>query len=362
MSASAGAAEELHYGNRYRVKNLLGSGSFGQVYLGEHVTTHEEVALKLESSISPHPQLQNECKIYKLFAGEIGFPSIKWSGTVGDYNAMAIDLLDCSLENLFNMCQRHFSLKTVLMIADQLLARLEFIHAKGFIHRDIKPDNFMTGFGKNEHLIYMIDFGLSKRFINPKTYKHISYSDGKDLTGTARYASINTHLGIDQSRRDDLEGIAYMLIYFMKGSLPWQGIKAHTQKQKHKLVGERKLGTPLVSLCSGLPPEFGQFLAAVRELGFQAAPKYRDYRRLFRSLFIREGYVYDNDFDWVKIREAQQNALLAGVWSEQQSIPADGEGSPRSVSVQQRKPTSHMSFKMPRSPVSPRTKMAALCH
>lgn len=147
-----------------------------------------------------------------------------WFGVEGDYNAMVMDLLGQSLEDLFTQSKRMFSLKTVLMLADQILQRIEFLHQNHFIHRDIKPDNFLMGLGKTKHIVYIIDFGLSKRYRDPKTGEHIQYKDGKELTGTARYASVNTHLGIEQSRRDDLESIGYILIYLLKGSLPWMGL------------------------------------------------------------------------------------------------------------------------------------------
>jgi casein kinase I family protein HRR25 len=107
------------------------------------------------------------------------------------------------------------------MIGDQMVQRIEYLHNNHFIHRDMKPDNFLVGVGKKQHMIYMIDFGLAKRFRDPKTGEHIPYRDNKSLTGTARYASVNTHLGIEQSRRDDLESIGFILIYFLKGTLPW---------------------------------------------------------------------------------------------------------------------------------------------
>ena len=131
------------------------------------------------------------------------------------------------------------------MLGDQMLQRIEFVHNNSFLHRDIKPDNFLMGANKNSHILYIIDFGLAKRFIDPKTGEHIPYRDGKSLTGTARYASLNTHIGQEQSRRDDIESIAFVMVYFLKGELPWQGVSGKDKDEKYKKIKERKIDTPI---------------------------------------------------------------------------------------------------------------------
>lgn len=179
-----------------------------------------------------------------------------WCGQENDFNFLVMDLLGQNLEELFNLCKRKFTLKTVLMIADQILSNLEYIHFKNYVHRDIKPENFLIGQGKKSHIIYTIDFGLSKRYRDSRTHEHIPLKDGKPLIGTARYASVNTHKGIEQSRRDDLEAIGYMLIYFLKGQLPWQGIRTQRKEEKYQKILEKKTSTGIDLLCKGIPHEF----------------------------------------------------------------------------------------------------------
>eukprot|EP01116_Phalansterium_solitarium_P022706 TRINITY_DN75_c0_g2_i1.p1 TRINITY_DN75_c0_g2~~TRINITY_DN75_c0_g2_i1.p1 ORF type:complete len:391 (-),score=155.04 TRINITY_DN75_c0_g2_i1:292-1464(-) len=305
-------AGELRVGNKFRIGRKIGGGSFGDIYLGSNISNNEEVALKLESVKSKHPQLLYEAKLYKILAGGVGIPFVRWYGTEGEYNVMVMDLLGPSLEDLFNYCGRRFSLKTVLMLADQMLRRIEYVHSKNFIHRDIKPDNFLMGLGKRGNVVYIIDFGLAKKYRDPKTHQHIPYKEQKNLTGTARYASIHAHLGIEQSRRDDLESLGYLFMYFNRGGLPWQGLKAATKKQKYERISEKKISTTVEQLCKGYPIEFTQYLNYCRSLHFEDKPDYAYLRKLFRDLFMREGYKYDAMFDWTVLKLQEEQKSLPG--------------------------------------------------
>jgi len=344
MADSSSHRLDLRVGGKYRLGKKIGSGSFGDIYLGINIISGEEVAIKLESVKAKHPQLEYESKVYKTLAGGVGVPFVRWFGTECDYNAMVIDLLGPSLEDLFNFCNRKFSLKTVLLLADQLISRIEYIHSRNFIHRDIKPDNFLMGIGKRGNQVNVIDFGLAKKYRDPKTHLHIPYRENKNLTGTARYTSINTHLGVEQARRDDLESLAYVLMYFLRGALPWQGLKAATKKQKYDRIMEKKMTTPTDLLCRGFPNEFGIFLNYTRALRFDDKPDYSYLRKLFRDLFTREGYQYDYVFDWSVQRGAQDEVASASSKAAggRRKVVQEDEGEPRTSDRQLRSHTRQM--------------------
>jgi serine/threonine protein kinase len=208
---------------RYLLGRRIGKGSCGEIYMGEDTTTSTHVAVKLEPVSLPSPLLVSEARIYQTLSEGVGIPAFHFYGPTpnGLHQALVIDLESESLEEVMkNSRSMGISLKSCLMLADQMISRLEWVHRHGIVHRDIKPDNFMMGVGKCAGQLTLIDYGLARSFIDPHTKQHMAMRDGLVFTGTARYGSLNALRGLEQSRRDDLEAIGYVLIYLLKGVLP----------------------------------------------------------------------------------------------------------------------------------------------
>ncbi|EPX71269.1 CK1/CK1/CK1-G protein kinase Cki1 [Schizosaccharomyces octosporus yFS286] len=287
-------------GIHYKVGRKIGEGSFGVIFEGTNLLNNQQVAIKFEPRRSDAPQLRDEYRTYKLLAGSLGIPNVYYYGQEGLHNILVIDLLGPSLEDLLDLCGRRYSVKTVAMVAKQMISRVQAIHERSLVYRDIKPDNFLIGRPNSKHanMIHIVDFGMVKFYRDPVSKQHIPYREKKNLSGTARYMSINTHLGREQSRRDDLEALGHVFMYFLRGSLPWQGLKAATNKQKYERIGDKKQNTPLRELCAGFPEEFYQYMHYVRNLPFEATPDYEYLQSLFQKVLLKMGTNDDGGFDW----------------------------------------------------------------
>ena len=181
------------------INKQLGKGGFGQIYLGRNIKEKIPVAIKVEEN-GTRSHLFLEYEILKEIYGEEGIPHVYKFRQGRNHNYLIMELLGKSIDKLFSENKKHFSYKTIFQIGYQMIERIEYVHSKGYIHRDIKPGNFVMGKGEKKKKIYIIDFGLSKRYIDKNTEKHIPYKEGKGLTCTARYVSLFTHYGIEQSR------------------------------------------------------------------------------------------------------------------------------------------------------------------
>lgn len=289
----------------YKVGKVLGKGSYGTLRLGKNTVSKEEVAMKFELLTgNDSPQLAFEYAIYRKFGNKTaGIPKLHLFAKVNvDYHVLIMELLGQSLESLFDKCKRQFSVQTVVQIAVQLVERIEYIHSKFIINRDIKPDNFLIGpkGTPQAKIIYIIDFGLAKEYI--ENDHHISKAENTSFLGTVRYSSRNSHQKITLSRRDDLEAIGYILVYFLKGDLPWQGQKG-SEKEKFAKIAKIKMDTTPAQLCNGLPPCFTKYVDYVQNLAFNESPDYSYLTKLFKGCMKDRGLdphakVADYRYDW----------------------------------------------------------------
>jgi len=292
---------EIRVGGRYRLGKKIGTGAFGEIFEGTDIFDNSSVAIKLEHNSVKFPQLLFEAKLLKSIPST-GIPVMHWFGIAGEYNAMVMDLLGQNLEDLYTYCAKNFTLKTIIMIIIQMIERLKHVHDNHYIHRDIKPENFLIGKDNTEKTIYLIDFGLAKRYRDEYTQIHIPLKENRNLTGTARYASCNAHNGLEQSRRDDMESIAYVILYFFRKKLPWQGLKCKDKNEKHAKIKELKMSMTPEKLFEGIPKEFADYLTMVKKLGFEDEPAYKTYIQMFNKLFKAKEFEMDYIYDWVTVK------------------------------------------------------------
>jgi serine/threonine protein kinase len=327
----------------YNIIKLLGYGTFGEIMLAFDNTARRLRAIKFELFAAKNAQLKHEFTVYEQlntieekspqkkgsnekfksnqFKSEtiskimnnyvdsltnkiIGIPQVYLFDIIeGKFSYMVMDFLGPSINDLFQLMQKKLSLQTVCMCAMQMICRLEYVHEKGYIHRDIKPENFVTGVDEDSNTIYIIDFGLSLRYKDKKTGAHIPYREKRQMVGTVRYASINTQIGIEQSRRDDVEALGYVLVYLALGRLPWMRVGKEKGKGHLAKVLEKKLITPPEILCKKLPRQFAFLFQYLRKLKFEERPDYNMIKCLFGELFLSKFDIAKNgifSYDWFK--------------------------------------------------------------
>ena len=284
--------------DRYRLIKKLGSGSFGCIYSAEY--ENQYYAIKLENKNNGQNLLENEAYIMSYLNGP-GLPAVKSYGYSSRHNILVMELMGKSLEDIFEtFVVKKMSVRCVCNIAYQMMEIMEYIHKKHIIHRDIKPDNFVVGRGEKKKYIYILDFGLAKKYRSSRTLKHNPMNKNKNLIGTARYASINALNGVTQSRRDDLEAIGYVLMYFLRGRLPWQGIPVKNKEERYRKIMEKKMETSAEELCEGFPPEFVNYVNYTRNLGYEQDPDYAFLKYLFINILKKDRQIIDCYYDWDK--------------------------------------------------------------
>jgi serine/threonine protein kinase len=301
----------------YVLRGGTAPGPFGESFLAEHTQTGKLVSAALEPVATGH-RVKSEGNAYRHLIG-FGVPAVFWRGHTATHEILVHERLDRSLAALLAGAEaRRFSLKTVLALAAQGVRILEHIHAHRVLHRDIRPEGLWMGAGESAHQLFLLDYSASKRFVDPETLAHIPYAEGKEIVGSVRFASINAHLGLEQSRRDDLEMLGYVIVYLANGSLPWQGAgrKFTSLEEKQEGVLGRKLLTSHAALCGGLPPECREYFRIVRNLEFDEKPPYAELVELFQKAFRDAGFADDQIYDWTEVppAEAPPDRFVAVQW------------------------------------------------
>jgi len=297
MSSSASNVVGAHF----RLGRKIGERSTFIVFEGICLLNSRPVAIMFEPR-KRYAYMRDEFQTYKKLVGLPGISNVYYFGQEGYHNILIIDLLGPSLENLFDICYRRFSVKTVVMVAKQMLYRVQSVHERDLIHRSITPDRFVIGRPgtKQANVIHFVDFRRAKQYRNPKTRQHIPYREHKSVSGVPLFESINASLRIEQSRRDDLEALGYVIMYFLRGGLPWQGLMV-------KELLEKKRTISIKDLCKGYPDGFFKYMSYVRALYFEDTPDYDYLQDLLTQALNGTSEEEDGIYDWMSIKHAKES-------------------------------------------------------
>jgi len=294
---------------KYQIIKLIWKGPFSSVYIGKYLTEKKYVAIKIQNKNANLSQLEKEAYYQFLLKGP-GIPKVLSFGRCGNNHILVETLLGKTLKQLFDLNKNPQSkMKDMCMAAIQIMDRIKYIHSKNIIHQDIKPENFLVG-NPNTSLIYIVDFGLSKKYRSSRTNKHIKFSKNKPFNGTFNFASINSMKGIEMTRRDDLESIGYMLIYLIKGKLPWSEYLNKELGERFEIIFNIKRNISNEVLCKDLPSEICEYMNYVKALKFDEEPNYNELKKLFISILDSMNEKYDLKFSWSKKKVKKNNFSL----------------------------------------------------
>lgn len=283
---------------RFRKDRQISKGVFGDVFIGTDTITNKLVAIKVEKKLHrKRSTLKREFHIYKQLHARVGFPEIYWTGEDDNCNVMVMEILGPDLKTLVPKPQpggEGLPAKMVAKVMIYCLQGLEYLHSQDYLHQDIKPNNMTLAHGENGGFkVYLVDLGIAKRYRERGTHNHIPYTEDHKLVGTVHYASINNHLGIELSRRDDLECLGYVALFFLRPGLPWASLQkgeGKTRRAKWQKTQDMKMQFTGEKLFENAPKEFATYISYVWGLGFDEKPNYEFCRELFRDVIRRESY------------------------------------------------------------------------